>query len=216
MCSPDAAVTRRTRAMRRIKSTLVAAAGLPLAVCLPAEAPAAGPLDQPGYAKSLTCSACHGAAGNSRSDAMPILAGLSPAYFKKQIDAYAAGARPSPEMEPYAKMVQALGVDAIAAYFAAQPMEPTPIRPAADAVSRGRAAAGQCMACHGADGKGDAAKLIPSLAGQPPGYLRDQMLLFKANRRNPGDASLNAVKALMQTIPDDSLTDLAAYYSSLR
>ena len=27
---------------------------------------AAGPLDHPGYAKALTCSACHGFAGNSR------------------------------------------------------------------------------------------------------------------------------------------------------
>jgi cytochrome c553 len=202
--------------MGRIKSMLLAAAGPLLATCLPAEAPAAGPLDQPGYAKSLTCSACHGAGGNSRSDAMPILAGLSTAYFKKQIDAYATGARPSPEMEPYAKMVQNLGVDDIAAYFAAQKMEPTPIGAPADAVARGRAAAAQCTVCHGADGKGDAAKLIPSLAGQPPGYLRDQMLLFKANRRNPGDASLNAVKAFMQTIPDQSFADLAAYYSSLR
>ena len=67
-----------------------------------------------------------------------------------------------------------------------------------------------------ANGKGDAAKQIPSLAGQPPGFLREQMLLFKQDTRNPGDPALKAVKALMQTIPDETLTDLAAYYSSLR
>jgi cytochrome c553 len=176
----------------------------------------AGPLDHPGYAKALTCSACHGAAGNSASDSMPILAGMPPAYFKKQIEAYATAKRPSPEMEPYAKMVLQLGVDDVARYFADQKMEPTPIRAPADAVSRGRAAAVQCTTCHGPAGKGDPARLIPSLAGQPPGYLRDQMLLFKQDRRNPGDAALSAMKALMHTIPDDTYTDLAAYYSSLR
>ena len=176
----------------------------------------AGPLDHPGYAKALTCSACHSAAGNSRSDSMPILAGMSPAYFKKQIEDYASGKRISPEMEPYAKMVVQLGADDVARYFAEQKMEPTPINAPADAVGRGRSAAAQCTICHGPEGKGDPARLIPSLAGQPPGYLKDQMLLFKHDKRNPGDATLNAVKALMRTIPDETLGELAAYYSSLR
>jgi len=176
----------------------------------------AGPLDDPGFAKSLTCSACHGAAGNSRSDFMPIIAGMSPAYFKKQIEAYAGGKRPSPEMEPYAKMVVVLGVDEIARYFGEQKMQPTPIAADAAVVARGRAAAAQCAICHGPDGKGNAAMVSPSLAGQPPGFLRDQMLLFKQDKRNPGDPALKAVKALMLTIPDETFTDLAAYYSSLR
>jgi len=183
---------------------------------LPGEGVAAGLLDQPGYAKSLTCSACHGAGGNSTSDAMPILAGLSPAYFTKQIEAYAAGKRPSPEMEPYAKMVVQLGADDVAAYFAAQPRQPTPIASPPDAVARGRAASAQCVICHGPDGKGDPAKLIPALAGQPPGYLRAQMLLFKEDKRNPGDANLAALKALMRAIPDQTYADLAAYYSTQR
>jgi cytochrome c553 len=176
----------------------------------------AGPLDNPGFAKSLTCSACHGAAGNSRSDSMPIIAGMDPAYFKKQMDAYATGKRPSPEMEPYAKMVLVLGVDQVAGYFAEQKTQPTPIAVDAAAAARGRVAAAQCVICHGQDGKGDAAKLIPSLTGQPPGYLREQMLMFKQDKRNPGDAALKAVKALMLTIPDATYVDLAAYYSSLR
>ena len=181
-----------------------------------AGAVSAGPLDDPGFAKSLTCSACHGAAGNSRSDFMPIIAGMPPAYFKKQIEAYAVGKRPSPEMEPYAKMVLVLGVDDVARYFGEQKMQPTPIAVDAGAVARGRTAAAQCATCHGADGKGNAAMQSPSLAGQPPGFLREQMLLFKQDKRNPGDAALKAVKALMLSIPDGTFTDLAAYYSSLR
>ena len=179
-------------------------------------AAAAGPVDAPGFTKVFTCSACHGPGGNSQSDSMPILAGLPPAYFKKQIEAYATAKRPSPEMEPYAKMVQVLGVDDVAAYFARQPRQPTPIRAQTPAVERGRAASVQCVICHGTDGRGDPAKLIPNLAGQPPLYLRQQMLLFKADKRNPGDASIAALKALMRSIPDETIGDLAAYYSSLR
>ena len=176
----------------------------------------AGPLDGPGATKALTCSACHGVGGQSPSSAMPIIAGIVPAYFKKAIEDYATGKRPSPEMEPYAKMVGVMGVDEVAAYFAAQKREPTPIKVDAAAAERGRAAAAQCAVCHGADGRGDAAKLIPDLRGQAPGYLKNQMLLFKADKRSPGDPTLKALKALMATIPDQTLDDLAAYFSSSR
>ena len=201
--------------MSETKSVTVVIVGWVVGALLAGSA-GAGPLDHPGYAKSLTCTACHGAGGNSKSDSMPILAGMSPAYFSKQIEAYSGGKRPSPEMEPYAKMVLVLGVADVSRYFADQKKEPTPIAASADAVARGRVLAAQCVICHGPEGKGDPAKLIPSLAGQPPGYLQAQMLLFKQDRRNPGDAMLAAVKALMRTIPDDSYGDLAAYYSSLR
>jgi len=48
------------------------------------------------------------------------------------------------------------------------------------------------------------------------GCASSAMLLFKQDKRNPGDATLSAVKALMKTVPDDTFTDLAAYYSSVR
>jgi cytochrome c553 len=176
----------------------------------------AGPLDHPGYAKAVTCSACHGFAGNSRVEAVPILAGLTPAYFKKAIEDYATGKRVSPEMEPFAKQVKLLGVDEVAAYFAAQRREPTPIRADRGAVDRGRTAAAQCAACHGPEGQGDPAKLVPAIAGQPEIYLRNQLLLFKAEKRSPGDAELIKMKAVLRAIPDAALGDVAAYYSSLR
>jgi cytochrome c553 len=176
----------------------------------------AGPLDMAGAPQALVCSACHGFAGQSRSNTMPIIAGIAPWYFKKAISDYAAGKRPSPEMEPYAKMVLQSGVDDIAAYFAAQARTPSPVKLDPAAVERGRTAAVQCTLCHGASGKGDPSKGVPDLTGQPPGYLRNQMLLFKADRRSPGDEQLKAVKALMRTLPDEQIADLAAYWSSVR
>jgi cytochrome c553 len=176
----------------------------------------AGPLDTPGATKALTCSACHGMNGLSVSNAMPILAGIAPAYFKKAIEDYATGKRPSPEMEPYAKAVKVLGVDELASYFAAQTKLPTTIKADAAAAERGKAAAAQCALCHGPDGRGDPAKMVPDLRGQPPGYLKSQMLLFKADKRSPGDPNLKALKALRATIPDQTFDDLAAYFSSVR
>ena len=54
----------------------------------------AGPLDTPGATKALTCGACHGPGGQSPSNTMPILAGISTGYFKKAIEDYATGKRP--------------------------------------------------------------------------------------------------------------------------
>jgi cytochrome c553 len=176
----------------------------------------AGPLDMAGAPQAMVCSACHGFGGQSRSNTMPILAGIPPWYFKKAIQDYAAGKRTSPEMEPYAKMVLQSGIDDAAAYFAAQPRTASPVKLDPAAVERGRAAAVQCTLCHGVSGKGDPSKGVPDLTGQPPGYLRSQMLLFKADRRSPGDEQLKALKALMRTIPDDQIADLAAYWSSVR
>ena len=100
---------------------------------------------------------------------MPILAGMNVAYFKKAIDDYAAGRRPSPEMEPFAKQVKLLGVDEIATFFAAQKREPSPGKPDRAAIERGRAASAACAACHGPEGKGDAAasSCRPSPASRP-------------------------------------------------
>ena len=200
--------TRRFAATLAV-AILVLAAG-------PCAARAAGPLDDPGFAKVLTCAACHGANGNSSSDMMPTISALDPAYFKRQIENYAAGKRPSPEMEPYAKEIQFLGLDQIAAYFAAQKRLPTPFRPQPEAIAKGKQTAVQCAMCHGPTGKGDVARQIPDLTGQPPGYLAQQMLLFKQDTRDPGDPLLAAKKALMRIIPDGQFADMAAYYSSLR
>ena len=101
-------------------------------------------------------------------------------------------------------------------FRSSQSRQRSPVTVSAGAVERGRVAAAQCVICHGTDGRGDPAKLVPSLAGQAPGYLRQQMLLFKADKRSPGDPNLAALKALMKTLPDETFADLAAYYSSLR
>lgn len=201
--------------MRIVHRLGIAGAGL-LSLLLLAGAAGAASLEMSGITKVYACSACHGFNGNSPSDTMPVLAGMDAGFIKKAIQDYASGKRPSPEMEPYAKMVLNVGVDDVAAYFAKQPRRPTPISVDPTAVARGRAASVQCQVCHGPDGRGDPARSIPDLRGQPPRYLRNQMALFKQDRRSPGDESLKALKALMKTLPDETMADLAAFYSSQR
>jgi len=144
-----------------------------------------------------------------------VLAGMPTWYFTKAIEDYASGRRLSPEMEPFAKMVRQLGVDDVAAYFAAQPREKLALEIDRAAAARGRTAARPCAACHGEDGYGDERRGIPSLRGQPPGYLRNQLLLFRADRRSPGEPALVSVKAMLKSFDDATLADLAAYYASL-
>jgi cytochrome c553 len=194
---------------------LVLTAAIGIALMLGAGGAAAGPLDAPGYTKAFACSACHGPGGNSRADATPVLAGMPAWYFKKVIEDYASGRRVSPEMEPFAKMVKQQGVDDVAAYFAGQARTPIDVNVERSAAARGRKAAVACAGCHGDEGRGDEQRGVPSLQGQPIGYLKNQMLLFKADKRSPGDKELANMKAVMKTIDDATLADLAAYFASL-
>ena len=190
------------------------AAAFGVAVTLGAGVALAGPLDAPGYAKAAACSACHGLGGNSRASATPVLAGMPTWYFKKAIEDYASGRRVSPEMEPFAKMVKQQGVDQVANYFAAQTRTPLDVKLDRDAVAKGRKASVACAGCHGDEGHGDEVRGVPRLQGQPVGYLKNQMLLFKTDKRSPGDAALGSMKAVMKTLDDATLADLAAYYAS--
>ncbi|MBL10898.1 MAG: cytochrome c4 [Acidiferrobacteraceae bacterium] len=65
-----------------------------------------------------------------------------------------------------------------------------------------------CSACHGIDGNSDNSD-FPSLAGQVPGYIAQQLANFKLGiRQNP------IMMGLAQTLTDDDMADLDAWYSS--
>ncbi len=42
------------------------------------------------------------------------------------------------------------------------------------------------------------------------------MLLFETDRRSPGDEALRPLRALMKTLDDQTLADLAAYFANRR
>ncbi|MDD4885912.1 MAG: c-type cytochrome [Thiomonas sp.] len=71
--------------------------------------------------------------------------------------------------------------------------------------------AATCIACHGADGMGNAAAGYPRLAGLPEKYLADQLRYFADGTRN------NAIMSGMaKPLTPAQVTALATYYSKLK
>jgi cytochrome c553 len=69
-------------------------------------------------------------------------------------------------------------------------------------------AAHRCANCHGADGRSQMED-IPSLAGQPPGFIVLQMILFREGIRQ-----VPAMVAFAEGLPDKDIEDLAAFFAS--
>lgn len=70
-------------------------------------------------------------------------------------------------------------------------------------------AEGRCTACHGADGRSQMPD-IPSLAGQPAGFITLQMILFREGIRQ-----VPAMRAFAENMPDRDIEDLAAFFAGL-
>ncbi len=76
-------------------------------------------------------------------------------------------------------------------------------------VQAGKAKAGSCAACHGANGEGSGA--TPALAGIKHDKFEKAIEEYKSRKRN------NAMmKSLAKGLSDDDIDNLAAYYGSLK
>jgi cytochrome c553 len=81
------------------------------------------------------------------------------------------------------------------------------------ALAAGDAAAGEamakqlCAACHGADGN-SAAPNFPSLAGQVPGYVADQLARFKS-----GERANDMMAGIAKPLTPEQMADLDAYFA---
>jgi cytochrome c553 len=80
---------------------------------------------------------------------------------------------------------------------------------AAGDVAAGEAKVGPCVTCHGRDGIGTAPQ-FPNLAGQSAIYMIQQLQAFRDGGRQSEMMSLVA-----QSLSDQDIEDLAAYYESL-
>ncbi len=80
---------------------------------------------------------------------------------------------------------------------------------AADAAA-GRQKARQCQTCHGIDGVAKI-PIAPHIAGESQIYLETQLKAFRSGKREHEIMSLIA-----QNLSDDDISDLAAWYSSIK
>jgi cytochrome c553 len=74
----------------------------------------------------------------------------------------------------------------------------------------GRKLAAQCQTCHGIDGLARV-PIAPHLAGENFTYLQTQLRNYKSGRREHEIMSIVA-----QTLSDEDIDNLAAWYSSIR
>ncbi len=67
-----------------------------------------------------------------------------------------------------------------------------------------------CASCHNKDGN-STVPAWPSIAGQPPKYLLEQMQAFKAGAK--GQRPNSVMEAIVGTLSDEDLSELAKYFS---
>jgi cytochrome c553 len=98
------------------------------------------------------------------------------------------------------RMLLSVGIAAVLGIGGAQ---------AAGDVQAGKAKAAPCVGCHGANGEGIAPN--PALAGKSEELLVQAMTDYKSGKRD------NAVmKGMLGALTDADMTNLAAYYASLK
>lgn len=126
---------------------------------------------------------------------------------------YRAGARRHEEMERIARGYGDGEIEAVAAWFAAQPWRPTPSANDAALAREGlRAARNRCASCHGPRGAGGTAG--PRLAGQPAAYLAVASAAYRDGLRTGPRARAKAV--VMRGLKDEAIEAVAHFYAGLK
>ncbi len=74
-------------------------------------------------------------------------------------------------------------------------------------------AAKGCGACHGMDGVSPIMPAYPKIAGQSKEYTIQQLTDIKSGARSNGQSM--AMKAIMASVSDDEIADIADYLSGL-
>lgn len=108
---------------------VLALALLPLAACADGQSgaapaapvPVAGPGGPERPAKLGLCTACHGDDGTSRTPGTPHLGGQDRLYLERALADYRSGKRQHVPMTSLANTLQPADIEALAAWYAAQP-----------------------------------------------------------------------------------------------
>lgn len=174
---------------------------------------------------AAACVTCHGDNGIGLAGAAFVrLAGLSEPYIAKQLHDFKQGARDNPIMKPMAATLADNEIAAVARYYASLPAPKAPAEQPGEAalIKRGEQLARDglwakdvpaCFQCHGAEGKG-VPPHFPPIAGQPSGYIVEQLNAWRSGGRK------NDPVALMKTVADrlapDDIKAVAVFLASHR
>jgi cytochrome c553 len=174
-----------------------------------------------GKSKAAVCAACHGADGNSPSDAYPKLAGQGEAYLLKQLMNFKSGERENAFMAPMVAPLSEQDMADLAAYFAGQKTLPgaTPeefIELGQKIYRGGNKESGvpACMACHGPNGSGMPAAKWPALSGQYSAYVESQLNMFASGERNNDPSGM--MRDIASRMTAEEIKAVSAYVSGLK
>lgn len=174
-----------------------------------------------GKAKSATCTACHGADGNSVNPEWPKIGGQHASYIVLQLQAYKEGKRNNALMMPMAMGLSDADMADLAAYYSAQTMTPGLADPELAATgervyrggnpSRGVPA---CIACHGPAGKGNPLTMYPKLSGQHAVYTYGQLKAYADQVRKSDKNQM--MRNIADRMSDSDMRAVASYIQGLR
>ncbi len=174
-----------------------------------------------GKQKSLTCSACHGADGNSVNPDWPRLAGQNQRYLIEQLEDFKEGNRQNALMTPQAMMLSRQDMEDLAVFYEAQKAghgeADRALVPLGEQIYRAgvmkEAVIPACYACHGPNGHGVAPAGYPALGGQHASYTEAQLRAFRSGeRRTDPDQQMRNVAARLS---DEEIIAVASYIQGL-
>jgi cytochrome c553 len=179
-----------------------------------------------GATKAATCTACHGANGNSTNQQWPVLAGQNAAYIESQLQHFHDKTRvdPSGLMPPQAASLSKQDIEDLATYFSLQTPNGLEADPSYWQAGDPQRQIPACMACHGPVGRGVPAAGYPQLRAQHAVYIVQQLTQYAAGMRYTHDAKGTSNggpdSQIMHTIasrltPQD-MRDLASYVQGMR
>ena len=209
--------------MKNTLLSIVALAGLTLAAfSAQAERLVDGSIEA-GKTKSLTCNACHGAAGNSANAVWPNIAGQNAPYIQTQLMAFKSGLRKNALMSSQAMLLNDDDMADLAAYFESLPGA---VQSVADAslVTRGEAlyrggnkekGVAACLACHGPTGRGNPAAKYPVLKGQHAAYTALQLRAY-ADGTRVGAGKVQIMRDIASRLDDEDIKAISSYVQGLK
>ena len=184
-----------------------------------------------GKTKAITCTACHGAQGNSAVATWPNLAGQHASYALEQLKAFKGEPgnpdyqplRYDPVMSAQAMLLSEEDMADLAVYFeslpgAAQAVADPDLLDLGEALYRGgdlEKGVAACIACHGPSGRGNPASAYPVLAGQHATYTEKQLKDYAAGTRAT-DGKTQQMRDIASRLDARDIKALASYVQGLR
>ncbi|MGI9201499.1 MAG: c-type cytochrome [Woeseiaceae bacterium] len=182
-----------------------------------------------GKNKAATCSACHGAEGNSSNPDWPNIAGQNAKYLVAQLKAYQPGEngepalRSNPLMTSMAMPLSDEDMRDLAVYFEGLP---TAVNSVADDATVARAEAlyrggneenkaSACLACHGPTGRGNPAATYPALNGQHAAYTAKQLRDYASGARQ-SDGKTRIMRDIASRLSNEDIEAIASYLQGLK